>query len=360
MLAVAFLLLLPLRTYVNTATIALAFLLVVLLTAATFGSLPALLVSFLSLLMFNYFFTHPYHTFMVADPQNWVALFAFLLTSLIAGSLSAKEKKRAEEAQRLYHQLQEAFDKASEAEALKQSEQLKSALLDAVTHDLRTPLTSMKAAVTSLLSGPPDATNGLDEEGRLELLEVVDAEIDRMNRLVEGMIQMAKIEAGAMQPQRKWSSVEEICSNALTRTAGIASHHKIRMDLEHDLPMVRVDDIILAEVLYILIENATKFSPKGSEIVLSASKNSEGIQMTVQDHGSGIPVALRDRIFEKFFRGSGFPSGSTDGRPAGLGMGLAIAKAIVEAHGGRIWVEGSNRNGSRFSFWIPIEGTQKS
>ena len=355
-LATAVLLLLPLRGFVNTATIGLAFVIVVLLIATTYGSIPAIAVSILTMLSFNYFFIPPYHTFRVDDPQNWVALSAFLLTSLIAGGLSAREKKRAMEAQILYRRLQDAFEKASQAEALKQSEQLKSALLDAVTHDLRTPLTSMKAAVTTMLSGTQEADSGLDEEGRRELLEVVDAEIDRMNRLVEEMIQMAKIEAGAMQPERKWSSVEEIFTNALHRSSGIANEHKILLNMEPALPMVRVDEITIAEVLYILIENATKFSPPKSEIVVSASKDSAGIKISVEDRGAGIPVELRKKVFDKFFRVSGMPAKSRDVRPPGLGMGLAIARAIVEAHGGRIWVDDQvGKPGTRMSFVIPFQ-----
>ena len=353
-LAIALLVLLPLRGHVNTATIALALLIVVLLTAAAFGSFPALFISISCLFAFNYFFTHPYHTLMVADPQNWVALIAFLVTAVIAGGLSAKEKKRAEEAQRLYHQLQDAFEKASEAEALKQSEQLKSALLDAVTHDFRTPLTSMKAAVTTILSRSGEMQ--LDEEGRRELLEVIDAEIDRMNRLVEELIQMARIEAGAMQPQLKSSNLEEILSNVLNRASGITSEHKIRTVMENDFPLVCVDEKIIAEVLYILLDNATKFAPPGSEILISIFIDKGMLNVRVQDQGKGIPPQLRDRVFEKFFRISGTMPVHPHSRPAGIGMGLAIARALVTAHGGIIGVEEStNGPGAVFFFRIPVE-----
>ncbi len=347
--------LLSLRGLVNTATIALAFVIVVLLIATTYGSAPAIALSILSMLVFNYFFIPPYHTFRVADPQNWVALLAFLLTSVIAGGLSAKEKRRTEEAHRLYTQLQEAFEKASQTEALKQSEQLKSALLDAVTHDLRTPLTSMKAAVTTVLSGSEDGS-GLDEEGRRELLEVIDAEIDRMNGLVEELIQMARIEAGALQPQRAWSNIEEIISNALTRSAGITAGHKVRIHLDSELPLVRVDEKTIAEVLYILIENATKFSPLATEILVEVSRRGAGIIVSVQDQGVGIPAHLRDKVFDKFFRLTGTTERNRPSRPPGLGMGLAIARAIVEAHGGRIWVDDpAGGTGARLSFTIPAQ-----
>lgn len=356
-LLVAMLILVPLRGHVNTATIALILLIVVLLVATAYGSLPAIAVSVLTMLFFNYFFILPYHTFMVADPQNWVVLFAFLLTSVIAGGLSAKEKRRAEEARKLYAQLQKAFEKASQAEALKQSERLKSALLDAVTHDLRTPLTSMKAAVTSILAGIRESNTELDEEGRRELLEVVDAEIDRMNRLIEELIQMAKIEAGAMQPQRSLTNIEEIVSNVLARSEGIAAAHRVVVRVEEGLPLLRVDQKTIAEVLYILIENATKFSPPDTEILVFITKAEDGIHVSVQDQGIGIPKELRERVFDKFFRISAPADGIAQmRRPPGVGMGLSIAKAIVEAHGGRIRIEDAlNGPGTRFEFTLPLQ-----
>jgi K+-sensing histidine kinase KdpD len=337
------LLLLQFRPHVNSATVALLFLIVVVFTAIYFGSRPAFVASLCGVLAINFFFLPPFHTLRIADPQNWIALFVFLVTALTVGSLSAREKYRAQEAQRLY-----AFQKASQAEALKQSEQLKSALLDAVSHDLRTPLTSMKAAVTTLLSKKDFS---LDEEGKREMLEVIDAEIDRLNHLLEGLIGIAKIEAGAMQPRRTWSNFEEIVSISLDRTAGLTSNHKISLDLDRDLPPVRVDEISIAEVLYILLENATKFSPLQSEIIVSAKVDGDSLKVSVVDEGPGIPVGLREKVFEKFFRARA----SNVARPVGLGMGLAIARRIIEAHGGRIWIEESRKGGTNVSFTIPLK-----
>src|SRR5437867_4315016 len=192
------LLLAPIRAQINATTVALALLLLVVFVAIFWGSKPALLASMLGMLSFNFFFLPPYHTFTIADPQNWVALTAFFITALAVGQLSARARQRAEEAEagrieirRLYEGLQSAFERASEAEALKKSERLKSALLDAVTHDIRTPLTSIKASVTTLLdelkTGKAE-TVMLDNEGRLEMLEVIDEETDRLNRFVESLV----------------------------------------------------------------------------------------------------------------------------------------------------------------------------
>src|SRR5687767_10993746 len=211
-----------LQPQINPITVSLFLLLFILFTATFFGSKPAILASFLAMFSLNFFFLPPVGKLTVYDPENWVALIAFLTVSLTAGQLSAKAKKRAEEAERLYGELQIAFKKASEAEALRQSEKLKSALLDAVTHDLRTPLTSIKASITTLLDEVRGRTDGnpmvaLDEESKLEMMEVIDEESDRLNRFIGGLIELARIEAGEMHLRRRWGTVDEITSAALQR-----------------------------------------------------------------------------------------------------------------------------------------------
>src|SRR4029077_13329062 len=137
------------------------------------------------------------------------------------------------------------------------SEQLKSALLDAVTHDLRTPLTTIKAALTAAMDTTPGE---LDAESRKEMLEVVNTEVDRLNHLLENLIEMAKIEAGAMEPRKSWSTIDEIISIALTRSTEMTARHTIKLNLENDLPPLRVDEKSIAEAMYVLIDNATKYS----------------------------------------------------------------------------------------------------
>ncbi|HYE72276.1 MAG TPA: ATP-binding protein, partial [Blastocatellia bacterium] len=305
----------------------------------------------------------PVGTFTVADPQNWVALAAFFITAITAGELSARVRKRAEEAEsgkreveRLYRELQAAFERASEAEALRRSEQLKSALLDAVTHDLRTPLTSIKVSVTTLLAenlGNQEVT--LDEEGQRELLQVINEEADRLNRFVENMVELARIEAGQVNLRRRWMAVDEIISSALERAAPLTPHHKIEIEIEDELPSVRVDAAALAEVIYTLIDNATRYSPAGSRILITAAReNNEMIRFTVEDEGQGIPVELRQRVFDKFFRAAQDKKRQSS-RASGLGMGLAIARGIIDAHSGRIWIEDrETAKGTRIALTIPI------
>jgi len=352
---------------INATTVALALLLAVLFVATGWGSRPAILASVLGMLCFNYFFLPPIGTFTIADPDNWIALGAFLITAMTAGQLSARAKRRAEEAEagrreieRLYHALQAAFERASHAEALRQSERLKSALLDAVTHDLRTPLTSIKAAVTTLLGKVDDDTPVvLDEDSQRELLEVIDEETDRLNHFVANLVELARLEAGAMPLQRHWRAVDEILMTALERAAALTSRHQIHSAIAEDCPAVRVDARALAEVLYTLIDNATKYAPPGTDIrVLAHRVGGAQLLLAVEDEGYGIPAALRERVFEKFFRVVRDDTYSTT-RPSGIGLGLAIARGIVEAHGGRIWIEdGPGGRGTRVALTIPINDAE--
>jgi two-component system sensor histidine kinase KdpD len=213
----------------------------------------------------------------------------------------------------------------------------------------------MKAAVTTLLGAEPNGSDSLDDEGHREMLEVINAEIDRLNRLLEGLIDIAKIEAGAMEPRRAWSNLDEVISIALTRASHLTSHYRVRLELEKNLPLIRIDEKAMAEVLYILVENATKYSPVSTDILITATKREDDIKVSVEDHGVGIPPELRERVFDKFFRFT-MPDSVNRNRGAGLGMGLAIARGIVEAHKGRIWIEDSSgAKGTRVSFTIPFK-----
>jgi two-component system sensor histidine kinase KdpD len=353
--------------HINSTTVALGLLLVVLLVAAGWGARPAVLASLLGVVCFNLFYLPPVGRLSIEEPDNWVALFAFLVTAVIAGQLWARAKRQAEaadagrrEIERLYTELQDAFERASQAKALEQSERLKSALLDAVTHDLRTPLTSIKASVTTLLDEPrsqPDGveTGMLDAEGRREMLEVIDEETDRLNRFIEGLMELARIEAGEMHLRRRWGSIEEIVSAALERAAPLTRNHRIQVRLDDGLPAVRVDDRAVAEVVYTLVDNAAKYSPVDTNINVEAkSMDGQTVELSVEDEGSGIPAELREQVFDKFFRAMR-DGDSGRHQPSGSGMGLAIAKGIVEAHGGRIWIEErAGKRGSRVRVTLPI------
>ena len=357
----------PFQQQVNATTVALAFLLIVLFVALFWGSRPALVASVLGLFCFNFFFLPPLYTLHIAHAENWVALIVFFTTALAVGQLSARAKQRAEEAESrklevesLYTQLQAAFERESEAEAIKRSERLKSALLDAVTHDLRTPLTAIKASITTLIDEARGQTEeiqpvALDAESRSEMLEIIDQESDRLNRFISDLIDLARIEAGELRLRRRWGAVDEIISTALARAKSLTTNHHLRIDTEKELPVVRVDANAVSEVVYTLVDNAAKYSPPGSSIVIYAQRGPEGmVTMAVEDQGTGIDRDVRERVFDKFFRATRDGDVTTH-QPSGTGMGLAIVKGIVEAHEGKIWIEsGRNGKGTRVVFTLPI------
>jgi K+-sensing histidine kinase KdpD len=363
----------PMGEHINSTTVALAMLLVVLFVATVWGARPAVFGSVLGVLGFNFFFLPPTGTLTIAAPDNWVALVAFLVTAITAGQLSARAQRRAAEAEagrreieHLYNEFRAAFERASHAEALRQSEQLKSALLDAVTHDLRTPLTSIKASVSTLLdelktqAGDAEPV-ALDREERREMLEVIDEECDRLNRFIEGLVELARIEAGELRLRRRWGAMDEILDAALTRANSLTARHHIQVEIEHDLPVVRVDARAVSEVIYTLVDNAAKYSPAGTAIHITATRAAgERVQVSVEDQGRGVPVELRERVFDKFFRAMQEGDGNKS-LPSGTGMGLAIARGLVEAHEGRIWIEsGAGERGTRVVFTLPIGDDEES
>ena len=336
----------PLHDRISPTTAALTLLVVVLVVATRRGLAPALAASFAGMLGFNYFFLPPVHTFTVADPENWVALAAFLATAVVAGQLSARAKRRAEEAedrqrqiQQLYADLQNAFDRAASAEADRQAERMRSALLDAVTHELRTPLTGIKASVTALLS---DATESQRDEpplapdDRREMLLVIDEEADRLNRYIGNLMDLAKIEAGSLPLRRSWTAPSVIAREAVDRVRRRRGTQPIRVAVAPDTPAIFVDGRSLAEALFMLIDNAIKYSPPDSPVFVSVyAAAGDTVEFAVEDEGPGIPPHLRDRVFEKLFRAMDPESSG----PGGTGMGLAIARGIVEAHDGTIRIE---------------------
>lgn len=364
-IAAGTLLLLPFRHQINSTTVALVYLLIVLLLAILWRSGPAMLASVLAMLSFNFFFLPPFHAFTIADPQNWLALAVFFTAAIAVGHLSARAQRRAEDAEaakgeveRLYYELQDSFERSSQAKALKQSEHLKSALLDAVTHDFRTPLTSIKASATAMLDDlyaveRDKATPLLDSEDRKEMLQVIDEEADRLDRFVEGLTKLARIHAGDMRLHLQPASIEEIVSTAVSRAEPRTRTHRMEVWI-CDMPPVTVDEHAISEVVYTLIDNAAKYSPPQSPITVRAKQaNETSVVISVEDHGAGIRVDVRDRVFEKFFRA--MRNGDVgDGKP-GTGLGLAIARGIVQAHHGRIWVEDAESGiGAKFVIELPI------
>jgi two-component system, OmpR family, sensor histidine kinase KdpD len=220
---------------------------------------------------------------------------------------------------------------------------LKSALLDSLAHDIKTPLTSIKAAVTSLLAQPV--------EGDRELLTIINEEADRLNQLAAEVIAMARVEAGKIHLEKQAVAVSELIASAVAEDAAAVKDRPVRMNVPLELPEAEADAEFVQQVIKQLIENAAKYSPPGSPIVISAERKGAKIVIGIADQGPGIEEEERGRIFDKFFRGREHRFATQ-----GTGMGLAIAKGIVEAHGERIWVESEPGQGSAFYFSLPVRG----
>ena len=237
------------------------------------------------------------------------------------------------------------------ATVARESDRLKSALLSSVSHDLRTPLAGIKAAATSLLQ---DDVQWSDEDRRAFASDI-NAEADRLTRLVSNLLDLSRIEAGAIRPVKEWENVGGLIDRVVTRMRPWLTGHTLECDVAVDLPPVKLDAVEVEQVLANLLENAGKYAPPGSPIAIGAraqqrSDGAQRLRITVTDHGPGIPEAERGRIFDKFYRLSG-----TTARAPGTGMGLAIVKGLVEAHGGRVWVESPADHGSVFVVELPIE-----
>jgi two-component system, OmpR family, sensor histidine kinase KdpD len=238
-----------------------------------------------------------------------------------------------------------ALEEASRAELARQSEALKSALLDSLAHDINTPLTSIKAAATSLLTGAAPAER--------ELLTIIDEETDRLSRLASEVVAMARIEAGKLHLEKQPVAVADLVASAL---AAVPSDGRPwQVDISDPLPLADADPEFAAQVVKQLAENAVKYSPASSPVGISAERRDGKIVIGVADRGPGIDENERVRIFDRFYRGRRHRFDTK-----GTGMGLAIAKGIVEAHGGRIWVESEPGQGSVFYFSLPVSGGGKT
>jgi two-component system, OmpR family, sensor histidine kinase KdpD len=233
-------------------------------------------------------------------------------------------------------------------ELLKRTDALRAALLSSVSHDLRTPLSSIKAAASSLLQEDVQ----WDEEARRSFALAIEHEADRLNRLVGNLLDMSRIEGGALKPEKEWFPVDELIHDVLDHMQPVLGGRTVQTHLPDDLPPVELDYLQMDQVLTNLIENAVRYTPPESPIEVSAQIDGEQMVISISDRGPGIPQAEKERIFDKFYRVL-----STQRNAAtipGSGLGLAVSKGLVEAHGGHIWVEDRPGGGSIFRFTLPV------
>lgn len=463
----------------NATTVALTFLLLVLVVAATSRFWVAAVTSVAAMLAFNYFFLPPVGTWTITDPQNWVALFAFLAVSLVASNLSDRARERTREAfarrdelGRLFdlsrevllttdgreaitalarsiarrfdlayvaiarprgtdwdlveagpltmtldtHQLSLAFagaqgalefdarertygghrtmtvgehtvrliplrigtkpiglmaatgrpvepgtldalaavvaiaierasllDSRKDAEIAQRGEELKTVLLASLGHDLRTPLTAIRVAASNL-HGATLSPDQLREQSGL-----IVEEAERLGRVFENILEMARLDAGAVATDLRWAHPSEIVTAARSQVERILRDHKIQVTVDPDTPVL-IDPRLTASAIAHVLENAAQYAPPASTIALNAAATQDGLVVSVRDHGPGIAPADLPRLFERFYRGE-----TAKARRSGTGMGLSIARGLLAAEHGRIWAENCADGGALFSMIVPAE-----
>jgi len=237
-----------------------------------------------------------------------------------------------------------AIEALGKAEAARQEERLRSALLDSVTHELRTPLTAIKASVTSLLT-----QSELSEAQRRELFSVINEESDHLNHLIEEAIEMARLDAGEIELEIRPHPIREVVEAAIEDSKNALANHSVEIRLPESLPLAPMDPVRIREVLAQLLDNAVKYSPPGSPIVICSEVSGRFLVTSVADRGAGIDSFEQALIFDKFYRGREHRY-----HVQGTGMGLAICKAIVEAHGGSMGVTSQVGSGSVIYFNLPL------
>jgi two-component system, OmpR family, sensor histidine kinase KdpD len=234
-------------------------------------------------------------------------------------------------------------NEAQDAQVRMESERLRNSLLSSVSHDLRTPLTAITGSISAIL----DNGARLDAQTRQELLESAREEAERLNRLVQNLLEMTRLESGALQLHTEWHPVEEVIGAALSRLGKRLGNRRVTTRVPPDLPLVAIDDVLIEQVLVNLLDNAVKYTPAGSPITIIATATDRAVTVEVADRGPGLPPGEEDKVFEKFYRGQ--PEAQR-----GAGLGLAICHGIVKAHGGRIWAQNIPEGGVAFLFTLPL------
>ena len=234
-------------------------------------------------------------------------------------------------------------EEAQGAQVQAEAERLRNSLLSSVSHDLRTPLTAISGAVSTVL----DNGARLGDEPRRELLESAREEAERLGRLVSNLLEMTRIESGALQPKKEWHALEEVVGAALQRLRRRLGQRVVTTRVPADLPLVPMDDVLIEQVLVNLLDNAIKYTPPDSPIAIIATATDQAVTVEVTDRGPGLPPGEETRVFERFYR-------VAPDTERGAGLGLAICKAIVEAHGGHIWAHNVPGGGVAFFFTLPL------
>lgn len=312
--------------YFEAADLAMIYLLGVVITAGWTSTWPSLLSVSLSVASFDYFFVPPYYTFSVSEVKYLVTFIVMFVVSIVISRLTLQLRQHAEETHK-------ALLKA-------EMEGMRSTLLSSISHDLRTPLTAITGAVSTLLKDDV----AINEANRLDLLQTIYEEAERLNRIVKNVLDITRLESGAIRIEKELQSLEEIVGVVLNRLEGRLNDHPLTLNIPGNLPFVAADALLIEQVFMNLFENAIKYTPKGSPFDISAFESHHLVTLELADRGPGITPGEEERVFEKFVHG---------GKGGGVGLGLAVCRAIISAHGGKIWAENRPGGGAVFRCTLP-------
>ena len=240
-------------------------------------------------------------------------------------------------------------DRHEQARMEVESERLRTALLSSLSHDLRTPLGSIEGAASSLLEG----SGKLSAETRRDMAETILEESRRMTRLIANLLDMVRVETGALAVHKEWQPLEEALGVALLRLEDRLADHPVETRLPPALPLVPIDELLIEQVFINLLENAARHTPAGTPIVITAWPGEQAVTVEVADEGAGVPPGEEETIFRKFHRST---TADRTAPAGGSGLGLTICRGIVSAHGGRIWLERNGAKGAAFRFTLPLDG----
>jgi len=312
-----------LKKRLEPTNIVMFYLLAVVFAAIRWGRGPAAATSIISVLVFDFFLIPPYLTLKVHDIEYLFTFAAFLIVGLVVSTYASKVREQIIQ---------------------RQTEKLHSALLNSISHDLKTPLVSITGALTALL----DEKSSLDARQTRELLQAAHGEAGRLNRFVNNLLDMTKMESGVLRISKKPCDLRDIIGACLEQLKDRAVDRSIKIEIPADFPEVAVDFSFMLKAFYNIIDNALKYSTDGSSIEINASHLGHMARISIQDHGPGIAKDDLGRVFDKFYRVGRSQNIS------GTGLGLCISKGIVEAHGGRIMAESVYGKGAIFSVELPL------
>lgn len=299
------------------------YLLIVVFIAIRWGQGPAIVTSVLGVLCFDFFLVPPYLTLNVAHIQYIFTFIGFMIVGLVVSTLASKTRDQVIQ---------------------RQTEKLETAFLNSISHDLRTPLASITGSLTVLLSKEPD----LDNMTRKELLQNAHEEAGRLNQLVGNLLDMTKMDGGALQISRKPCELRDVLGASLEQLKEEIGDRNIKIDIPRDLPEVPMDFPFMMKIFFNLIDNALKYSTPGTPINIKTRVIQDKVEIELKDEGIGIPENDLKRIFEKFYRVE------TPQKRIGIGLGLSICKEIIEAHGGEIIAKNNSDKGAAFIVRIPL------